>query len=158
MKVVERGRADFQSLLLDYDAENIFNLDELALFWKALPDRTMMVRKGEKGGKRSKSRITVFLITNMSGIEKLTPILIGKAKCPRCDTKPSQAAASEVHGYKEGLDDRGSLRGRVARHQYVFSQAWSENCLDCGWSRSAFLLDSCFFNFSLHFVTLCLLY
>ena len=52
------------------------------------------------------------------------------------DTKPSQAAASEVHGYKEGLDDRGSLRGRVARHQYVFSQAWSENCLDCGWSRS----------------------
>ena len=86
MKVVERGRADFQSLLLDYDAENIFNLDELALFWKALPDRTLMVRKGEKGGKRSKSRITVVLITNMSGTEKLTPILIGKAKCPRCWT------------------------------------------------------------------------
>ena len=86
MKVVERGRADFQSLLLNYDTYNIFNLDELAIFWKALPDRTLMVGKGEKGKKSSKSRITVVLITNMSGTEKFTPILIGKAKCPQCWT------------------------------------------------------------------------
>jgi DDE superfamily endonuclease len=43
-----------------------------------------MLDAGEKGVKRSKSRITGVLITNLSGTEKRTPIIIGKAKRPQC--------------------------------------------------------------------------
>ena len=87
LQLVVQGRKDFQAMLVDYAPDNIFNLDEAALFWKLLPDRTFMIQRGEHGTKRSKSRITVVLITNMSGTEKLTPIVIGKSKCPRCWTK-----------------------------------------------------------------------
>ena len=45
-----------------------------------------MLSSEERGTKRSKSRVTGVLITNLSGTEKRTPIMIGKAKCPRCWT------------------------------------------------------------------------
>lgn len=54
------------SLLVDYHARDIFNVDETGLFYKCLPDRTLTF-KNEKchGGKNSKERITVMLAANM---------------------------------------------------------------------------------------------
>ena len=49
----------------------------------SLSARTVMISDEEKGVKRSKSRITGVLITNVSGTEKRTPIMIGKPNCPR---------------------------------------------------------------------------
>jgi len=68
-----------QDLLKDYEPHNVFNADETALFYKCLPDRTMTF-KNEKchGGKHSKERVTILLATNMSGTEKLKPLIIGK--------------------------------------------------------------------------------
>ena len=45
-----------------------------------------IVFKGEKcfGGKFSKERISLLLTANMSGTDKLTPMIIGKSKKPRC--------------------------------------------------------------------------
>lgn len=55
-------------LLAEYDDEDVFNLDEFALFWKALPNKTMCL-KGEKccDGKFSKERLSVLAGANMSG-------------------------------------------------------------------------------------------
>jgi DDE superfamily endonuclease/Tc5 transposase DNA-binding domain len=105
LAVVEQSQKDFQAILLEYNADDIYNLDEFGLFWKLLPDRsfifsppflssflpffhltvrTVMLSVEERGVKRPKSRVTGVLITNLSGTDKRTPILIGQAKIPQC--------------------------------------------------------------------------
>lgn len=72
-------------ILKDYKPENIFNADETALFFQCLPQKTLTF-KGDRcfGGKQSKARITVMLGANMTGSQKLKPLIIGRSKTPRC--------------------------------------------------------------------------
>ena len=55
-------------LIKDYSPENIINMDELGLFFKALPTKGL-VEKGKKGrgGKQSKKRCTVALFVAADG-------------------------------------------------------------------------------------------
>jgi hypothetical protein len=66
-----------------YNDADIFNMDETAFFYRALPAR-LLVEKGEtcKGGKLAKERITVALTCSIKG-EKLKPLVIGKSEQPR---------------------------------------------------------------------------
>ena len=67
-----------------YDPKDIFNADETGLFFRTLPNRSLVVRKDScKGGKQSKQRITVLLAASAMG-EKLKPLVIGKSANPRC--------------------------------------------------------------------------
>ena len=53
-------------------------------FWRALPDKSLSVKKGRcKGGKYAKQRITVLLIVNALR-EKEHPIIIVRSLKPRC--------------------------------------------------------------------------
>ncbi|GBL92962.1 Tigger transposable element-derived protein 4 [Araneus ventricosus] len=71
--------------LQKYSSDNIFSADETGLFFKTLPDKTALFQ-GETchGGKQSKELVTLLLATNMSGNEKLTPLMIEKSRTPRC--------------------------------------------------------------------------
>lgn len=82
--VVDDFRSKIGKIVEGYKAEDIFNADETGLFFKALPNKTL-APKGEacKGGKLAKERITVMLACSSTG-EKLKPLVIGKAKQPRC--------------------------------------------------------------------------
>lgn len=68
-----------------YDPKDVFNADETALFFRALPERTLAL-KGDKckGGKQVKQRITLLLFANMDGTERIKPIVIGRSNKPRC--------------------------------------------------------------------------
>ncbi|CAF4146363.1 unnamed protein product [Rotaria sordida] len=67
-----------------YDAKNIFNCDETALFFKAMPDKSLTFNKEEcKGRKKSKERVTILFCVSSIG-EKLKPLVIGKSLKPRC--------------------------------------------------------------------------
>ncbi|XP_052809461.1 tigger transposable element-derived protein 4-like [Mya arenaria] len=59
-------------------------MDESGLFYRE-SSRSTFYTKGEDcaGGKRAKERITVALCASMTG-EKLKPVVIGKARKPRC--------------------------------------------------------------------------
>ncbi|XP_057336463.1 tigger transposable element-derived protein 4-like [Microplitis mediator] len=83
--VCSQWTKDLPNLLEGYDAEDIYNADETALFYKCLPDKTFIF-KGEKchGGKQSKDRLTVLQCVNMIGTDKLPLLIIGKSKRPRC--------------------------------------------------------------------------
>ncbi|UYV74289.1 TIGD4 [Cordylochernes scorpioides] len=73
------------NIISNYACKDIFNADETGLFWRLLPDKTLHF-KGETctGGKASKERITILLCCNMDGSGKMQPLVIGKAKQPRC--------------------------------------------------------------------------
>ena len=67
-----------------YKLKDIWNADETGLFWRALPNKSLSMKKGRcKGGKYAKQRITVLLIVNALG-EKEPPIIIGRSLTPRC--------------------------------------------------------------------------
>ncbi|GJQ82963.1 TIGD4 [Trypoxylus dichotomus] len=63
----------------------IANADETGLFFKCLPKKTLAIRDDKcYGGKLIKDRVTCLLATNMSGTEKLKPLIIARSAKPRC--------------------------------------------------------------------------
>lgn len=84
-EVCESWLEDLPKLTDGYSPTNIYNADETGLFYKCLPDRTLTLKNETcKGGKHSKERITVLLATDMTGQNKLPPLVIGKSAKPRC--------------------------------------------------------------------------
>ena len=66
-------------ILADYEPCDVYNCDETGLFFRLMPDRSLVISKDTcKGGKRSKERYTVLLCSNWSGSHKLKPLVIGK--------------------------------------------------------------------------------
>lgn len=67
------------------DEENVYNVDETSLMWKALPRRTL-AHEGEQGmeeRKVKKDRVSVVFCTNATGTHKLPPLFINKYANPR---------------------------------------------------------------------------
>nr|XP_033322222.1 jerky protein homolog-like [Megalopta genalis] len=75
-KIIEEGNVSL---------ENVYNMDESGLLWKALPTKTL-AREEEKdlgGHKTKRDRITIGLCANALGTHKIMPIVIYKFKNPR---------------------------------------------------------------------------
>ncbi|XP_044597489.1 tigger transposable element-derived protein 6-like [Cotesia glomerata] len=72
-----------QELIAGYDPKNIFNADELALFYRQIPKKSF-VKKGDrcKGGKMAKECLSVLLCCSLTG-EKFKSLVIGSAARPR---------------------------------------------------------------------------
>lgn len=79
---VENYREMFKDLAKGYEAHNIFNLDETALFFKLLPNKTLCQQAKASGTKTTKERVSVAFCVSSTG-EKLLPLVIGKAARPR---------------------------------------------------------------------------
>ncbi|GBM25054.1 Tigger transposable element-derived protein 6 [Araneus ventricosus] len=71
-------------VLAGYDDEDIFNMDETALFFRALPNKSMIQKSEEaRGGKIPKERRTISFCVSASG-EKEKPLVIWRCQRPRC--------------------------------------------------------------------------
>ena len=138
-----------EQVIAEYEPENVFNADETGLFYRLLPTRTLCVR-GSKchGGEQSKERLSILLCVNMTGTEKLTPLVIGKAKKPRCFPKlrrhqkfhdPNEIGCEWRH-QKNAWMDSSIFTEWLSKLQYKFESEKREVLL---------LLD----NFSAHFVS-----
>ena len=70
-ETVESWKERIPELLQGYPSENIWNLNETACFWKALPDHGSGKRGSQcKGGKKVKQRVTIALIANADGLPR----------------------------------------------------------------------------------------
>lgn len=71
-KVEEWLSTGLPTLLKDYEPKDVFNADEMGLFFKMLLEKTLDF-KGIPchGGKLSKERITVLVAANADGTKKL---------------------------------------------------------------------------------------
>ena len=81
---VRQWRQSVVAIETEYEKQNIYNLDECGLFWRAFSNKSMAF-KGEtcSGGKRAKDRIPVLVGVNAAG-EKMDLLVIGRSKTPRC--------------------------------------------------------------------------
>ena len=72
-------------LIEKYEPNDIYNADELGLFYQITPNSTFLMNGTKcKRGKQSKDRITVFVCCNMDGSDKIKILVIGKSEKPRC--------------------------------------------------------------------------
>jgi hypothetical protein len=59
-----------RQILDTFSPRDIYNADETELFWKALPDRTLVFKNQRvSGGKFSKERVTCLVRASMAGEE-----------------------------------------------------------------------------------------
>ncbi|KAE9528898.1 hypothetical protein AGLY_012473 [Aphis glycines] len=73
------------NILKEYSSNDIFNADEFGLFFKLMPDKSLVFKREKcHGGKLSKERLSVLACTNATGSQKLRLLVIGKSKAPRC--------------------------------------------------------------------------
>ncbi|XP_067123781.1 jerky protein homolog-like [Centruroides vittatus] len=84
---VERLKKSFRNMIDKdgYKKTNVYKADETGLHWKKMPTKTL-VSKNEMsapGFKTSKSRITVMVCGNVTGMHRLL-LIVGKSRNPRC--------------------------------------------------------------------------
>ena len=90
---VSSGIARLRGQLQDYDANCIFNMDETGLFFKLFPKRTYVLpgenRKNLRGSKdmKAKSRVSVYVCSDATGLHKVPLAIICTAQNPRCFRK-----------------------------------------------------------------------
>lgn len=67
------------TMLEQYNPVDIYNCDEMGLYYKLMPGRSLIINKDDCiGVKRSKDRFTVLLCVNWTGNDKLKPLVVGK--------------------------------------------------------------------------------
>ena len=64
----------------------IYNVDKSKLFYQLSFQQnfTLPAEKASRGKKESKLRLTMLIGANMTGEDKLNPLIIGKSANPRC--------------------------------------------------------------------------
>ena len=75
-------REKLRQLLIRFPPDQIYNIDETGLYYRMAPNQTLST-KPVLGQKKDKTRITILLGVNATGMDKLKPWVIGKAKRPR---------------------------------------------------------------------------
>ncbi|TMW63212.1 hypothetical protein Poli38472_002153 [Pythium oligandrum] len=74
-----------QHLLSEYSPEDAFNLDETALLYRLPPKKALLIAVRRNGKNDASDRITVALCCNLTGSEKMAPMIVGRTKCARPD-------------------------------------------------------------------------
>ena len=82
-KECERIMEDIRAEAKNYTTDCIYNIDETRKYQKMKPDRSLTTMP-EYSRKKDKARITVVLICNLTGTDKLLIWFISKAKRPNC--------------------------------------------------------------------------
>ena len=81
----EAWEVTLQKILEDFDPKDIFNAVETGLFYKCLPNKSLIFQ-GEscRGQKIPKERVSILCAANMGGGEKLPLLVIRNFGQPRC--------------------------------------------------------------------------
>jgi len=79
---------ELYSIIVQYDPENVYNMDEIGLFFRLLPRCSILMPNEDisstRGKKKAKDRVSLIVCANTSGTHKIPCVIIGKLKEPTC--------------------------------------------------------------------------
>src|SRR2546423_9754328 len=88
MENIEEIMVERKSKIESYDLNDVYNIDEMGLFYNHAPDTTIACRQLE-GSKKDKTRLTIAFTCNTTGTDQFIPLYIGCADKPQCFRKKS---------------------------------------------------------------------
>jgi hypothetical protein len=83
LATAEKGMRAFQTVAGEYLEEDIYNMDQMGLYWKMTPTRDFMTAEAAIGRKKEKARISVVVCVNSTGTDRVPLWSIRKAKTLR---------------------------------------------------------------------------
>ena len=86
---IKEERVRMQCELQGWDLNNVFNADETSFFWKLIQNNGLST-KGLPGRKLDKMRMSVLVMMNATGMEKIRLLFIATARKPCCFRKEGQ--------------------------------------------------------------------
>nr|CCA19947.1 PREDICTED: similar to Tigger transposable elementderived protein 6 putative [Albugo laibachii Nc14] len=105
---VEKGRVALRARIVDYEGKDVYDPDETALYYCKPPNKTICTEP-ISGRKSDKKRLTVAVVANADGTEKLPLLFVGSAVKPHCFGRQS----GEHHGeWLNELNERMKKEGR----------------------------------------------
>jgi len=79
---------DLYAIIAQYDPKNVYNMDEIGLFFHLLPRYNLLMPDEDisttRGKKKSKDRVSLIVCANTVGTHKIPCALISKPKAPAC--------------------------------------------------------------------------
>ena len=76
------------AVIEQYDLENVYNMDEMGLFFRILPRYSLLMPNEDmlttRGKEKSKDRASLIVSANATGMHKISCTLIRKLKEPSC--------------------------------------------------------------------------
>lgn len=76
------------AIIAQYDAENVYNMDETGLFFRLLPRYSLLMPDEDisttRGKKKANDRVSLIVCANATGTHKIPCALIGRPKEPAC--------------------------------------------------------------------------
>lgn len=127
----------------DIQFENVYNMDETGLTWKAIPTKTV-VNDNEirmEGKKMKKDRVSFGLCANATGTHKLTPLFIHRFRHPRALKNAMNHLPVVFKTQKRAGMDRALFKDWYENH---FKPAVKKRQLENGVVGKVFLLlDNC---------------
>lgn len=105
--------------LKQYALNDIFNMDETALFYNMSPITTIAREKIEDG-KKDKTRITITFTCNATGTERFEPFFIGHAHKPRCFNKKT----GQELGFFYAHNKRAWMTGKLFQEYLLRFDRW----------------------------------
>lgn len=125
-KTIKEAIEALNELILQFDAECVYNMDETGLLFKLLPNHTYVKHENAKDARgnklmNQKDRMSLYLATNLTGSDKIPIAAIGKSATPRC--------------FKARLQTAGKLPIKYF-HQ---KKAWSDGPTFVAWFKEVFL-------------------
>lgn len=98
--IVNQWKKDLPSLIKGYRMEDVFNLDEVGLFYSPNTSRTMIMSKKSLSLKNTgRKRITLLMGVNATGSEKLCPLIIARSRWASHQNKKSKSMKWTTTGW-----------------------------------------------------------
>jgi hypothetical protein len=79
---------ELYEIIVQYDLENVYNMDEICLFFRLLPRYSLLMPNEDisttKGKKKAIDQVSLIVCANAFGTHKIPCALIEKPKKPAC--------------------------------------------------------------------------
>nr|CCA18001.1 hypothetical protein TRIADDRAFT_5525 [Albugo laibachii Nc14] len=126
---VEKGRVALRARIVDYEAKDVYNLDETALYYCKPPNKTISTEP-ISGRKSDKKRLTFAVAANADDRESPVPVRGIRGQTALLWAAVWRAPWSAIKEHKKGLDELNERTMKGGRHILLLLDNASAHCAE----------------------------
>ncbi|CAG8488622.1 5005_t:CDS:2 [Cetraspora pellucida] len=120
-------RIKLRQLLFQYKSKNIYNADEIRLFYQILPNQTL-VQQVVSGKKQNKLQLIILLATNATELHKLKLLVIGSEDKNRKNFISESSENGKISNSEGNKDDNSNAQPCKRAHERTHRRTRRSTC------------------------------